>query len=55
MPVKDTDGMNVNGSDPAAFSASYEPPVLVKQGSLRDLTLEEVPVSSGGGSPWCGL
>jgi hypothetical protein len=33
---------------------AYAAPSLVKHGSLRELTLTPVPVSSGGGSPWCG-
>jgi hypothetical protein len=55
MPVKDTASVNVNGTGSVALNASYEAPVLIKHGSLRELTLEEVPVSGGGGSPWEGF
>jgi hypothetical protein len=32
---------------------AYQAPRLIKHGSLKELTLEAVPVS-GGGSPWGG-
>ncbi len=48
MPVKVA--TSVQGTDTA-----YEPPTLVKHGSLSALTLSKVAVSGGGGSPWEGI
>ncbi len=45
--------MSTEQTDEAKVSDAYEPPSLVKHGSLSELTLEAT-TTSGGGSPWCG-
>jgi hypothetical protein len=51
MAMKETTSAKETAS--VATAETYEPPALVKHGSLSELTLGGTPVS-GGGCPWGG-